>query len=55
MIAEAITNLGFDHGHMHDGNFCLRFYRNEKGEPDFTRLPRLYLIDFDLAISPENN
>lgn len=55
MITETILNLGFDHGHIHDGNFCLRFYRNEKGEPDFARLPRLYLIDFDLAVSPEIN
>ncbi|MCX6736306.1 MAG: hypothetical protein NTZ13_04440 [Candidatus Parcubacteria bacterium] len=37
------------HGHTHDNNFCLRFFRDESGKADFTRKPRIYLIDFDQA------
>ena len=35
-----------------DANFCLRFFRDENGKVDFDKIPRLYLIDFDQAISP---
>ncbi|MSU54822.1 MAG: hypothetical protein EXS48_03270 [Candidatus Staskawiczbacteria bacterium] len=53
---HAIINIlraeGFKHGHTHDGNFCLRFFRDENGKPDLEREPRLYLIDFDKAVSP---
>ncbi|MFA6565873.1 MAG: hypothetical protein WCT48_03960, partial [Candidatus Paceibacterota bacterium] len=34
----------------HLGNFCLRFFRNENGHADFTKKPRIYLIDFDHAV-----
>lgn len=39
------------HGHTHDGNFCLRFFRDEAGHVDFNKTPRLYLIDFDQSAS----
>lgn len=52
-IIEILEREGIRHGHIHDRNFCLRFYRDEQGEPDFARVPRIYLIDFDQAISPE--
>lgn len=35
------------HTHSHDRNFCLRFFRDEKGIVDLNKKPRLYLIDFD--------
>lgn len=53
--ARILTVLGqqkVSHGHAHDANFCLRFFRDKNGHVDFKRKPRLYLIDFDQAISP---
>lgn len=38
-------------GHDHKQNFCLRFFRDQNGQPDFTKEPRLYLIDFDQSSS----
>jgi hypothetical protein len=52
-ILKVLDGLNIKHGHPHDNNFCLRFFRGENGEPDFTKTPRLYLIDFDQAVSPE--
>ncbi len=46
-IAEAVSHTGIEHLDIADRNFCLRFFRNEKGKADLTRKPRLYLIDFD--------
>ena len=45
------NNLSFAKfsSHLHDGNFCLKFIRDERGNPDFTKKPKIYLIDFDLA------
>jgi hypothetical protein len=51
-IINVLDQLEIRHGHMHDGNFCLRFFRDENGRVDFKRVPRLYLIDFDQAVSP---
>ena len=48
-IRSAVEAAEVSHGHTHDENFCLRFFRDEQGQPDFTRQPRLYLIDFDEA------
>jgi hypothetical protein len=52
-IIDVLTQLDVKHGHAHSKNFCLRFFRQENGEIDFKRVPRLYLIDFDQAVSPE--
>lgn len=49
-VAETLTKLGITHGHLTDANFCLRFSRNENGQPDLDRTPKVYLIDFDKAI-----
>lgn len=49
-INKVLSGLGIDHGHANDANFCLRFYRNENGDVDINRTPRIYLIDFDKAI-----
>ena len=51
-ILSALDEKGFEHGHNHDNNFCLRLVRNAQGQPRFDVLPRLYLIDFDQAVSP---
>ncbi len=50
-ILDVLTQLKIDHGHTHNNNFCLRFFRDENGKIDFNRLPRLFLIDFDAVIS----
>lgn len=52
-IIEVMKKEGIKHGHPHDENFCLRFFRNTDGTIDFKRVPRLYLIDFDQAASLE--
>lgn len=31
-------------------NFCLRFYRDENGNVDINKIPRIYLVDFDKAV-----
>lgn len=51
-ILKALDEQNINHGHAHDDNFCLRFFRDSEGKVDFTKKPRLYLIDFDQAISP---
>jgi hypothetical protein len=50
-IVEGLKELGIEHGHLHDGNFVLLFERGGDGEPRLDRLPRLYAIDFDEAVS----
>ena len=52
LIKKIIDDLKMTHGHPHESNFCLRFFRDENGQPDFNREPRIYLIDFDQAVSP---
>ncbi len=52
-IRTVLNESGIIHGHPHRGNFCLRFFRKENGDADFSKKPRIYLIDFDRAISPE--
>jgi hypothetical protein len=48
-ILKVLGKNKIDHGHAHNGNFCLRFFRDEKGEIDLDTKPRIYLIDFDQA------
>lgn len=50
VIQAVLEQLGIKHGHPHNQNFVLRFYRGVNGDPDITKTPRLYLIDFDQAI-----
>ena len=50
-IMETLNSLGIIHGHPKGDNFCLRFFRKENGDVDFNKKPRIYLIDFDRAIS----
>ena len=50
-ILKVLDEMHIIHGHAHDANFCLRFER-KRGNPVFSKKPRIYLIDFDQAISP---
>lgn len=52
-IIRVLKKLGIEHGHTHGRNFCLRFFRDADGKIDFKRTPRIYLIDFDNAVSPK--
>lgn len=49
-ILWVLKKAGIRHGHAHDANFCLRFYRQPNGKPDFSRKPRIYRIDFDAVL-----
>ncbi len=48
-ILKVLNKARVNHGHMHKGNFILRFFRDSSGNVDFTKKPRAYLIDFDAA------
>ncbi len=48
-ITSTLCDLGVDHGHLHGGNFVVVPFVKEDGEVDFSRCPRLYVIDFDQA------
>ena len=50
-ILKTLNEMHISHGHAHDANFCLRFDR-EQGNPVLSKKPRIYLIDFDQAVSP---
>ncbi|MFA6027738.1 MAG: hypothetical protein WC752_02330 [Patescibacteria group bacterium] len=50
-LIGALSELDIRHGHLHAGNFCLVFERTEDGQIDLTKPPRVYLIDFDQAVS----
>ncbi|MDA2936012.1 hypothetical protein MYX06_02235 [Patescibacteria group bacterium AH-259-L05] len=52
-ILKVLDSQGISHGHTHDANFVLRFFRDEDGRADLRRKPRIYLIDFDFAASPQ--
>ncbi len=51
-ILDVLERNNIQHCHTHAGNFCLKFFRDESGNVDFSKKPRIYLIDFDRAISP---
>ena len=51
-IISVLKIQGIEHGHTHDYNFVLRFFRDKDGNPDLNQMPRLYAIDFDAAVSP---
>ena len=48
-ILDVLKHLDVSHGHPNEGNFCLRFFRHPDGTVDFSKKPRIYLIDFDRA------
>jgi len=51
-IISVLESQGVSHGHTHNNNFVLRFFRDKNGNPNITKIPRLYAIDFDEAVSP---
>ncbi|NTW90208.1 MAG: hypothetical protein HGB37_04865, partial [Candidatus Moranbacteria bacterium] len=53
-IIDAIKEGGYNHGHPHDKNFCLRFCRKDDGNIDYSKKPRIYLIDFDQVSSSKS-
>ena len=52
-IEDVFNAIGFSHGHTWGNpsahNCVLRFWRKEDGSVDFTKKPRIYVIDFDQA------
>ncbi len=50
-IIKVLEDQGIIHGHTHDDNFCLRFFRKKNGDVDYQKMPRIYLIDFDRSLS----
>lgn len=52
-IQDTFDSIGFVHGHTWGNpsahNCVLRFWRTEEGGVDFTKKPRIYVIDFDQA------
>jgi len=53
-INDVLKETKISHGHPHENNYCLRFFRDENGKPDFSKTPLLYLIDFDQSNSSSN-
>ena len=51
-ITTGLYELGIEHGHTHEGNFVLYFQQKEDGTADLSQPPRIYVIDFDQAVSP---
>ncbi len=50
-IKRGLDEMRVVHGHPHQRNFCLVFEKNSEGKPDITKPPRVYIIDFDRAVS----
>jgi len=48
-IKNVLTKKNIEHGHLHDANFCLRYFRNKDNSVDINKKPRVYAIDFDRA------
>ena len=48
-ITDVLISQGVDHKHQHYNNFALSFFHKQDGSIDITKVPRLYLIDFDQA------
>lgn len=46
-IKKGLKEMGIEHGHLHKGNFVLVFHKDLNNEPDLSRPPRVYIIDFD--------
>lgn len=53
-IRAVVDGQKINHGHIHERNFVLSFFRKEDGSPDFSKVPRLYVIDFDEAVEVED-
>ncbi|MFH1404960.1 MAG: hypothetical protein ABIH21_02575 [Patescibacteria group bacterium] len=54
-IKNSLKELQVEHGHTHMGNFIVVFERDSNGELIFEKTPRVYVIDFDQAVSSSHN
>jgi hypothetical protein len=56
-IKEVLTRIGIDHRHVyHKKNFCVQHNRTPDGAIDWDTPPKVFCIDFDIAISnPEDS
>lgn len=50
-IEAGLTKLDVHHWHLRENNLVLVFERDEEGNPDLKKPPRVYAIDFDDASS----
>lgn len=50
-ILETLQVFNISHGHAHPDNFMVCFEDGADGLPDILKAPRVYLIDFDQAVS----
>jgi len=48
-ITDTFDLKSIKHGHLHNNNFALCFFRKRDGSVDFDKVPRIYAIDFDAA------
>ncbi len=46
-ILDTLDDLRVHHGHAHDQNFVVVPFVKDDGQVDYSRCPRLYIIDFD--------
>lgn len=49
-IEGVLREMKINHGHLHDSNFVVVPYEASDGKVDYSRCPRLYVIDFDQAV-----
>lgn len=52
-IKKGLEELGIEHGHAHKDNFVICFPRSKSGQVLIDQPPRVYMIDFDMAVSSE--
>jgi hypothetical protein len=52
-INDGLKLLNIKHGHLNNDNYCLKFYRDREGVPDFSKIPKIMVIDFDQAYRTE--
>ncbi len=49
LVVKGLNQLKIQHGHAHRSNFCIYFEEDEDGQVNLEEVPKLYLIDFDMA------
>lgn len=54
-IITTLESMQVNHGHLHRGNFVVVPYKTPDGKVDYSRCPRLYVIDFDQASKANNS
>jgi HEAT repeat protein len=54
-IRKVLEELGIEHRHLHKDNFVINFPITTDGTPLIDHPPRVYVIDFDMAVSKPDN